>query len=474
MPTTIPYLRLPCSVQGSDLHFGHRAPGESSAAQRAVASAVFEGGRDVRDLAELHAAVTGGDAAASEPLLRAAFLDDTSLVGCVDVDAPEEVDILMVEQGYGGVYVHSVELLRQLRSRWRCLLLSPVEPLFEPDPLPDVITLEGLQRERPDLDYLAWIQVVRTLVARTRARLVLLMHRSQALYLFDVLEGRNTVIYCDGFYDGAFKRAFDFGLEPTPERMRKVLAEVLYAVANEPSGLQGIAPSPGVNLPLLMAGAYSLRSARENWCWGEEQRTHFVHAFPELEDSIRLMLPFVDPGMFDPARVARERRVLFTTTMHNIEKKGLPELVTAMKRLADVRVRCVVRQPERLPPIPPKVAARMEMGKVTKPEMVELYHRMWVNFRVSRDESSPVSILESMACELPQIVSTTVAEQIPIIEDGATGFVVHPDDGERAVWALRTILGDPLLRDRMGRECRRRVSRLAFQERVAEFERVLA
>jgi glycosyltransferase involved in cell wall biosynthesis len=85
-----------------------------------------------------------------------------------------------------------------------------------------------------------------------------------------------------------------------------------------------------------------------------------------------------------------------------------------------------------------------------------------------------MSILESMTCELPQIVSPVVARQIPIIEDGATGFVVDPDDGPGLVWALQTILADPALRDRMGRECRRRAARLSFSHRQAEFERLLA
>ena len=85
-----------------------------------------------------------------------------------------------------------------------------------------------------------------------------------------------------------------------------------------------------------------------------------------------------------------------------------------------------------------------------------------------------MSILESMTCELPQIVSPTVARQIPILEDGVTGFVVDPDDVDGLAWALRRILGDRDLRDRMGRECRRRACSLSFENRRGEFERLLA
>ena len=116
----------------------------------------------------------------------------------------------------------------------------------------------------------------------------------------------------------------------------------------------------------------------------------------------------------------------------------------------------------------------MEIGPVTKAEMVRIYHRMWLNCRTSREESSPVSILEAMICELPQIVSPTVAEQIPILEDGETGFIVDPDDTAELVRALRTLLGDAELRDRMGRECRARASTYSFQARSSRFEDLLA
>jgi glycosyltransferase involved in cell wall biosynthesis len=186
------------------------------------------------------------------------------------------------------------------------------------------------------------------------------------------------------------------------------------------------------------------------------------------------MLPFTNGDLFQPQRVQRDERVLFTTTMHNIPKKGFPELLKAMARLPNMHVRCVVRQPQLLPPIPPRVAQRMDIGSVTKSEMIELYHRVWLNCRTSRDESSPLSILEAMVCEVPQIVSPVVAEQIPIIADGSTGFVVDPDDGERLVWALKTLLADRRLRDHMGRECRRRALELSFERRIDAFERLLA
>jgi glycosyltransferase involved in cell wall biosynthesis len=187
------------------------------------------------------------------------------------------------------------------------------------------------------------------------------------------------------------------------------------------------------------------------------------------------MLPFTDPSLFRPEWVERDRTVLFTTTMHNIEKKGFPELIKVMERIPDMRVRCVVRQPDRLPRWPKeRLGARIEIGGVTKEEMVRLYHRVWLNFRASREESSPVSILEAMVCKIPQIVSPAVARQIPFMENEKTGFVVDPDDTKGLVRAVRRILEDPELRDRLGEEAHARAVEHSLEKRVKVFERLLA
>ena len=475
MPTLrVPYLRVPCFVGDGEVRFAATRHKLGGAGEAAVLRAVFRSEATTEDLAALLVAqALEPDLESANLRLQAIFKDQNGVLGEVEITVPEKVDVILIEQGYGGVYVHTVELMKQLRKRWSCLLLSPVPPLFEPAPMPDVLSLEGLRKTDPDLPYFAWVQILRTIVQKVACRLLLIMHRSQSLYLFDLLRLRPTVIYCDGFYDGAFRRVQDFHLDESPERRDEVLAELHYLIANGPSRFHGMSATPSVNVKLLMAGSYSLTAAVENWCWGKEQHANFAGEFPGLRDRIRMMLPFTNPELFERAAVHRQRKVLFTTTMHNIDQKGYPELAKAMELLPRVEARVVVRQPHLLPKVPAKVTRRMVTGPVSKPEMIGLYHTLWLNCRVSRQESSPLSILESMVCEMPQIISTTVAEQIPILEDGATGFVIDPDDNERLRWALTTLLGDDRLRDRMGREARRRAIALSFDRRVHEFERLL-
>ena len=115
----------------------------------------------------------------------------------------------------------------------------------------------------------------------------------------------------------------------------------------------------------------------------------------------------------------------------------------------------------------------MTIGPVKKPEMIDLYHRVWLNCRTSREESSPLSILEAMSCEVPQVTSPVVAEQIPLLEDGKTGFIVDPDDTDRIAHCIRQLLDDQEMRDEMGAECRRRALTYSLGNRIQVFERYL-
>jgi len=465
----LPYLKRPYFLHGTEVRIAGSLGTAESVDEQHILERVFLGGWTAAALAEeLDAAHGPPHNRVDEVLSKYA-----QAIGVAEVTLEPEYDIVVVEQGYGGVYVHTVELLKKLRERWNCLLICPEEPLFDDSSGTDTFTLRGLRRTTPGMSYFSFVHLVRSVVALTRCRLLLLAHRSQSLFLFDLLRGRRTVIYCDGFYDGGFARAQDFRLFDHSSLERRILGEIYYALANSDPNFFGLVASPQVNVDVLAAGCYSLRDAVENWCWGKAQTRNFVAHFPDLADRIRFMPPFTDPDLFHPEWVDRDQRILFTTTMHNIEKKGLPELLKAMLRIPDLEVRCVVRQPQHLPPIPEACRPRMEIGGLPKNEMVALYHRIWLNCRTSREESSPVSILETMICEVPQVVSPVVADQIPILEHGRTGFIVDPDDTRGLVRALRTLLEDPELRDRMGAECRQRACDYSFDARAHRFEELL-
>jgi glycosyltransferase involved in cell wall biosynthesis len=71
----------------------------------------------------------------------------------------------------------------------------------------------------------------------------------------------------------------------------------------------------------------------------------------------------------------------------------------------------------------------------------------------SRWEGMPNALLEAMACGLP-CVATRVSGSEEVIQHGANGLLVEPDDSVALAAALRTVLLDPALGDRYGRAAR--------------------
>lgn len=73
----------------------------------------------------------------------------------------------------------------------------------------------------------------------------------------------------------------------------------------------------------------------------------------------------------------------------------------------------------------------------------------------SRSEGLPLAVLEAMAAGLP-VVATRVGGMGEAVADGETGILVEPGRPEALAAALRRLLGDDVLRERMGRAARTR------------------
>ena len=470
-----PYLTKPLYHGGMLLErLGHRRGADDPVLHQLVEH-LRRSDTDLRGLAQALASVEeSSDVDAVHSRLREAYGKSGNLIQAIELCLREFYDVIWVEQGYGGVYVHSVELVKQLRKRFRVLLIAPEDPLFEEERHEDDLTVPRLREILPAVSYYTYAQVVRAVIATLSHKLLVIGHRSQSVMLFDRVGRVPTIIYCDGFFDGGLRLAEQFHMNLDGADDDRIVDELHYLMRSGMEQFYGLLANPGANLRVLQAAYLAMLRAKENWCWGLRQAEHMTAALPHLRKGIRFEPPFMDPSIFVPDQVDRIPQLLFTTTMHNIERKGLIELCKALQRLPDLKdVRVVLRQPEKAPDIPDDVRVRMTMGSVSKREMIQLYHRVWANCRVSREESSPVSILESMICEVPQIVSPQVAEQIPLIEDGKTGFVVHPDDIDGLVRALKRLMDSVELRDEMGRECRRRALHYGCDSRIGLFEKFL-
>src|SRR5260370_10123311 len=94
----------------------------------------------------------------------------------------------------------------------------------------------------------------------------------------------------------------------------------------------------------------------------------------------------------------------------------------------------------------------------SRTDVVDLLQQSWGFVMPSRWEGMPNALLEAMACGLP-CVATRVSGSEDIISDGVTGLLVEPEQPAEMAQALRRILEDTELAQRLGREGRATVVR---------------
>jgi murein biosynthesis integral membrane protein MurJ len=91
-------------------------------------------------------------------------------------------------------------------------------------------------------------------------------------------------------------------------------------------------------------------------------------------------------------------------------------------------------------------------------DVVDLLQQAWGFVIPSRWESLPNALLEAMACGLP-CVATRVSGCEDVISDGVNGLLVEPEQPVEMAEALRGIVEDAGLSQRMGQEARKTVVR---------------
>ena len=95
------------------------------------------------------------------------------------------------------------------------------------------------------------------------------------------------------------------------------------------------------------------------------------------------------------------------------------------------------------------------------------YRLMDVSVLTSLTEGLSITLLESMSCGLPVVV-TRVGGNPELVVDGETGYLVAPRDVRAFADRVVALLRDPGLRARMGQEGRRKIERQFRMRAVAE------
>jgi glycosyltransferase involved in cell wall biosynthesis len=174
----------------------------------------------------------------------------------------------------------------------------------------------------------------------------------------------------------------------------------------------------------------------------------------------------VDHEVFRPyADVVKRPGRLMVTSSSDVPMKGLVPLLEAIAKLrAEREVELVVIGNPR-----PKgrVATTLDrlglndivttISGVTDEELARLYGEAEVAIVPSLYEGFSLPAIEAMSCAVPVVATTGGALPEVVGQDGETGLLVEPNNPEALVAAIRRLLDDAELADRLGRAGRQRV-----------------
>ena len=180
--------------------------------------------------------------------------------------------------------------------------------------------------------------------------------------------------------------------------------------------------------------------------------------FPDLDDTTRL--------------------VITVANMHSL-LKGHSDLIEAAKQICgevpEIRF-VLVGEGEKRPEIEQQVReAGLEKHFLflgSRKDIPELLACAEISILPSRAEGLPNVILEAMAAGLP-VVATRVGGTPEIIEDGASGLLVPPEDPCALAEAIQRLLRDRSMAARIGRTARERIrTSFSFERAAREIETV--
>lgn len=237
---------------------------------------------------------------------------------------------------------------------------------------------------------------------------------------------------------------------------------------------------PGADVRERWLTPYALRKADLVTCWSRKL-TSVVKRYSRPETPVEVIHGGVDLERFSPgprpqsllerwSLPANSRIVLsprIVRPLYNIDSVAAaaqkvcaahPDvyfLLTFLEDATDQDYRARVRE---IVDVNPAARDRVRfIGSVAHEEMVDYYRLADVTISIPSSDGTPMSVLESLACGTPVVVSDIPHYDEDYIEAGKTALLAAPRDVESIVAALDRILTDRELAARLASEGRRRV-----------------
>jgi len=216
---------------------------------------------------------------------------------------------------------------------------------------------------------------------------------------------------------------------------------------------------------LTMQGIVSRRMARVVTV-SQSSAEDTARAFKLRKDRVRVVYNGIDTSIFRRLDgVEREPNSLVVVGKVEDNTKGIPYLLEAVKLLKgdlDVKVYVVGKQ-EASEGYGTNMAQQLGIsdrviftGYVGTDELVRLYSSAEIGVTASIYEGFGLPAAEAMSCGTP-VIATRAGALPEIVGDDAAGILVPPADPPALAAAIKRLLADKPLRQKMGQAARKRV-----------------
>lgn len=214
------------------------------------------------------------------------------------------------------------------------------------------------------------------------------------------------------------------------------------------------------------------------WIAVSEAALSFLRKHIRADAKARIVPNGVDVEPFRqaaPADLPPGRRLLFVGRLD--PRKGFPIAVEAFGFLArefpDLHLVVVGDGPERdaVSRLAPEVRQRVTMVGTVRHSLLPGYHAaadVFVAPSTGR-ESFGIVLVEAMAAGLP-VVASDIAGYREVVRSGMDGLLVPAKDAESVAWAVRKILSDPALAERLRAAGQARSERYRWEVVTVEIE----
>ncbi len=195
--------------------------------------------------------------------------------------------------------------------------------------------------------------------------------------------------------------------------------------------------------------------------------------FSEVGLSATIIPNIIDLDMFNPAQAPPLEAGFTLVITRNLEPiygldTAIRALALARKAIPDIQLKIAGSGPQRaeLEQLVERLGlggAVVFLGRLERPQIVDLYHSAHAMLNPSRVDNMPNSVLEALACGLP-VISTNVGGVPYIVQDGQTAILVDPDNAQEMAQAIIKLCNDSTLRSYLRESGRRAVAQYAWDE----------